>query len=101
VGGLGIAEIATVIQNPEDGRYSPNALFFVGTGLAISGALIRAWCFQTMGSMFTFDIGIDEKQHRLVDTGPYAFVRSAMNFLLQNHSSLTNYSGIHPILVYI
>lgn len=81
-GGLGLAELVTVYQNPEDMRYSPNVSFFVGTGLIISGALLRQWCFRTLGSLFTFEIGIVQDRHRLVDTGPYAFVRFAYRFRL-------------------
>lgn len=55
---------------------SPHPTFFVGTGLIITGALIRAWCFSALGSLFTFETGIVEENHRLVVSGPYAYVRS-------------------------
>jgi len=72
---IGMAEVTDIVRNPENVRYIPNAPFFIGTGLVCAGALVREWCFHTMGSLFTFDIGIVEGHHRLITSGPYAFVR--------------------------
>ncbi|KLO17803.1 hypothetical protein SCHPADRAFT_936818 [Schizopora paradoxa] len=41
--------------------------------LAISAAS-RSWCYRTLGNQFRFEVSIQEK-HRLVSSGPYAFVR--------------------------
>ncbi|RDB26985.1 hypothetical protein Hypma_005047 [Hypsizygus marmoreus] len=49
-------------------------LFVIGSSLVISMALVRAWCFHTLGNLFTFQITI-RHDHRLIRTGPYAFVR--------------------------
>ena len=40
---------------------------------AASGAL-RWLCYKTLGSLFTFEVTLRE-DHRLVTSGPYAFVR--------------------------
>jgi len=77
VGSLGLAEAVTIVQHYRynTGNYSTSKTFFIGTGLVIAGALVREWCFHTMGSMFTFELGIVQERHRLVVDGPYAFVR--------------------------
>lgn len=49
---------------------------FVSWGplLVLGGGLLRNWCFRTLGRFFTFDLAI-LKEHRLVTSGPYAYVR--------------------------
>ncbi|KAH8987006.1 hypothetical protein EDB92DRAFT_1936121 [Lactarius akahatsu] len=46
---------------------------FVWKSTAASGAL-RLACYKTLGSLFTFELTLRE-DHRLVTSGPYAFVR--------------------------
>ena len=41
----------------------------------IAGALLRTWCFRTLGKMFTFQVKVQDK-HELVTSGPYSYVRS-------------------------
>lgn len=84
VGSLGIIEIVTIFQ---EGQCSPNAYFFIGTSLVIVGALVREWCFHILGSMFTFEIGIVQDKHHLVDTGPYAVVRYVLLLNCAMHKS--------------
>lgn len=48
--------------------------FIIGSILALSGAILRFYCFQTLGRLFTFEFCI-RKDHRLVTHGPYAYVR--------------------------
>ncbi|KDQ51238.1 hypothetical protein JAAARDRAFT_62646 [Jaapia argillacea MUCL 33604] len=50
------------------------APFIFGTLLAISGGLLRSWCYNTLGRFFTFQMGI-RRDHRLITKGPYSFVR--------------------------
>ncbi|CAF1965293.1 unnamed protein product [Rotaria magnacalcarata] len=40
----------------------------------ILGGLGRIWCYRTLGKFFTFEITI-RNSHRLIKTGPYAYVR--------------------------
>jgi protein-S-isoprenylcysteine O-methyltransferase Ste14 len=40
----------------------------------LAGALIRLRTFQALGKLFTFEASI-QREHRLVTSGPYAFVR--------------------------
>ncbi|KAF8968471.1 hypothetical protein BDZ97DRAFT_1655019 [Flammula alnicola] len=49
-------------------------MFFIGSILSIGGALIRLYCFNELGRHFTFDFCI-RKDHKLITTGPYAYVR--------------------------
>ncbi|KZV68874.1 hypothetical protein PENSPDRAFT_686907 [Peniophora sp. CONT] len=60
-------------------------LLIAGTLSAFAGGALRAWCYRTLGRLFTFEISIMEK-HALVTSGPYAIVR---------HPS---YSGIYLTL---
>lgn len=50
------------------------APFILGTCLIIGGAILRQWCFKTMGNMFTYEVVL-MKEHKLVTSGPYAYVR--------------------------
>ncbi|KIM84317.1 hypothetical protein PILCRDRAFT_818656 [Piloderma croceum F 1598] len=49
-------------------------LSVVGSALAIVGGLIRLSCYRTLGRLFTYELSI-LKEHRLVTTGLYGFVR--------------------------
>ncbi|OCH88446.1 hypothetical protein OBBRIDRAFT_734437 [Obba rivulosa] len=49
-------------------------LFLLGFSLLVFGALLRLTCFRVLGSFFTFDLAI-LPAHRLITTGPYAYVR--------------------------
>ena len=40
----------------------------------MAGALLRRKCYRSLNDLFTFEISL-RKNHRLVTTGPYAFVR--------------------------
>lgn len=51
----------------------PTTLFIFVTLLALSAA-VRAWCYRSLGNQFRFQVSIQER-HRLVTSGPYAFVR--------------------------
>ncbi|KAF8173889.1 hypothetical protein K438DRAFT_1908967 [Mycena galopus ATCC 62051] len=46
----------------------------LGSGLVVSGALLRLLCYQALGRHFTFETGIT-RNHRLITTGPYGLIR--------------------------
>ncbi|KJA18182.1 hypothetical protein HYPSUDRAFT_145314 [Hypholoma sublateritium FD-334 SS-4] len=48
--------------------------FLVAWVCCITGTLIRRQCYKALGKSFTFEISL-KKDHRLVTSGPYAFVR--------------------------
>lgn len=48
--------------------------FAFGWALTMVGAVLRVACYRELGQLFTFEVSI-RKDHRLVSTGPYAFVR--------------------------
>ncbi|KIY74295.1 hypothetical protein CYLTODRAFT_416140 [Cylindrobasidium torrendii FP15055 ss-10] len=49
-------------------------LFIVGVSLTMIGGYIRYSCYRELGSLFTFEMAILDN-HRLVQSGPYAYVR--------------------------
>ncbi|KAG1779660.1 hypothetical protein EV702DRAFT_965734 [Suillus placidus] len=78
---VSFAEIAITVYHATDPnsvsviRDTPITFYFVfGTALAVTGGLIRWWCYRTLGRFFTFQLSIREGQH-IVTTGPYAVVR--------------------------
>lgn len=46
----------------------------LGYLMMIIGGLGRIWCYKTLGIFFTFEITI-RNSHKLIKTGPYAYVR--------------------------
>ncbi|KAG2342000.1 hypothetical protein BDR05DRAFT_887358 [Suillus weaverae] len=78
---VSFAEIAITVYHTTDPnsvsviRDAPITFSFVfGTALAVTGGLIRWWCYRTLGRFFTFQLSIREGQH-IVTTGPYAVIR--------------------------
>jgi protein-S-isoprenylcysteine O-methyltransferase Ste14 len=61
-----------MLRNPEYIRVTP---FTILTCLmTILGCFIRVQCYRALGKFFTFHLSI-LKDHKLVTSGPYAFVR--------------------------
>ncbi|KAH7887360.1 hypothetical protein F5I97DRAFT_820831 [Phlebopus sp. FC_14] len=56
----------------KDAPITPTFLF--GSVLATLGGLLRWQCFRTLGRHFTFILSL-RKDHHLVTSGPYAYVR--------------------------
>ncbi|TFK32484.1 hypothetical protein BDQ12DRAFT_692430 [Crucibulum laeve] len=48
--------------------------FLVGITITILASLIRAWCYATLGRLFTYKVTV-LPNHNLVTSGPYAYVR--------------------------
>ncbi|KAF8529309.1 hypothetical protein BU17DRAFT_36783 [Hysterangium stoloniferum] len=42
--------------------------------LLLAAALLRTWCYRTLGAFFTFEVTI-MRQHKLITSGPYAYIR--------------------------
>ena len=59
------------------------ALRRVGFFFLICGASLRAWAMQTLGRFFTFRLAV-RKEHKVIRTGPFAFVRFVVS-CLQTH----------------
>lgn len=53
---------------------SPNSGVFFGVSLFVSGLAIRWYSIVYLGRFFTVDVAI-ASDHRLIDSGPYRFVR--------------------------
>ncbi|TCD61539.1 hypothetical protein EIP91_008283 [Steccherinum ochraceum] len=49
-------------------------LFIIGVFSVVLGAIIRLWCFKTLGDCFTFELTI-RPGHTLATSGPYSIVR--------------------------
>ncbi|KAF8901503.1 hypothetical protein CPB84DRAFT_1777460 [Gymnopilus junonius] len=50
--------------------------FVVGCAMMMTMALVRLWCFRALADFFTYEITILES-HKLIQSGPYAYVRHA------------------------
>jgi len=48
--------------------------FWIGIALIWIGILLRAWCVRTLGRFFNTSLVL-QKEHALVTSGPYRFVR--------------------------
>jgi protein-S-isoprenylcysteine O-methyltransferase Ste14 len=46
----------------------------LGCAMVICGGYIRQLCYRALGDMFTWELSV-KKTHRLVTSGPYAYVR--------------------------
>lgn len=60
--------------------------FILGVSGMILGGMLRAWCYATLGDLFTYLVTISPN-HKLITSGPYAYVR---------HPS---YTGVFLLLV--
>ncbi|KZV70519.1 hypothetical protein PENSPDRAFT_651398 [Peniophora sp. CONT] len=81
-----LLEIAFASEIPSLRKLLPNAAtsihqssfispsFVLGVACALSGALVRWWSYRVMGAHFTFHLSL-LKDHKLITTGPYAYVR--------------------------
>ncbi|KIJ59643.1 hypothetical protein HYDPIDRAFT_170709 [Hydnomerulius pinastri MD-312] len=53
---------------------SLNPLALIACLISVLGMIIRLWCYRTLGKFFTFQLALLPK-HKLVTSGPYAYVR--------------------------
>ncbi len=52
----------------------PHWLFYPGLALFILGLALTMWAYRTLGRLFSLIVQV-QTDHRVVDTGPYRFVR--------------------------
>jgi protein-S-isoprenylcysteine O-methyltransferase len=52
----------------------PHWLFYPGLALFIVGLALTMWAYRTLGRFFSLIVQV-QTDHRVVDTGPYRFVR--------------------------
>ncbi|CDO77816.1 hypothetical protein BN946_scf184722.g8 [Trametes cinnabarina] len=69
-----------------DGLSAVNLRFMIGEALVVFGAMLRLLSYRALGDLFTYEIVVKD-EHRVVSTGPYAYVR---------HPS---YSGLTALLL--
>lgn len=65
--------------------------FLVGAIAMVFACLLRAWCFATLGRLFTYRVALVQ-DHSLVTSGPYAYVRHPSYtgvFLMLSSAALT------------
>ena len=78
VGLAGVTGLIAYLINPACMAWAavplPVGLRWAGVGLALSGGLLIVWMFRTLGRNLT-DTVVTRKQHSLVTTGPYRWVR--------------------------
>ncbi|MGB6452090.1 MAG: isoprenylcysteine carboxylmethyltransferase family protein [Steroidobacteraceae bacterium] len=70
--GIGVALIPGVWSR--EAYFGSAPVFGVGAVLMIGGLLLRWWSVATLGRLFTVNVAI-RAGHRLVDSGPYRYVR--------------------------
>jgi protein-S-isoprenylcysteine O-methyltransferase Ste14 len=83
-------------------RFRP-VFFSLGVIALLAGSLLRRACFRELGRFFTGVVTI-QPEHRLVDTGPYRWVRhpsysAGLLILLGIGLSLTNWLSIAVCVV--
>jgi protein-S-isoprenylcysteine O-methyltransferase len=57
-----------------DGPTTAMTLYWVGLALFVAALGLRWYSMNYLGRLFTFDVAIAD-DHRVIDTGPYRFVR--------------------------
>lgn len=53
---------------------APSVVLVVGVLSTVLGGILRKWCYDALGKLFTFERSIMPK-HELITDGPYAWVR--------------------------
>jgi protein-S-isoprenylcysteine O-methyltransferase Ste14 len=78
IGVAGVAGLIAYLINPACMAWAavplPAWLRWTGVGLALIAGLLLVWMFRTLGRNLT-DTVVTRKQHALVTTGPYRWVR--------------------------
>jgi len=78
VGVAGVTGLIAYLINPACMAWAalslPIGLRWMGVGLALIAGLLLVWMFRTLGRNLT-DTIVTRKQHTLVTTGPYRWVR--------------------------
>ncbi|KAI0696819.1 hypothetical protein BC835DRAFT_1271290, partial [Cytidiella melzeri] len=67
--------LTTLTRSPYSGsavRLTPASV--VGYTLMCFGGIVRYWSYREMGRLYTWELSV-KRDHHLVTTGPYAFVR--------------------------
>ncbi|KAF8585048.1 hypothetical protein K439DRAFT_1633016 [Ramaria rubella] len=68
--------------------------FIAGIFLMYTSAMLRVWCYKTLGRLFTYTMTI-RPNHQLVTSGPYSYVRHpgyTGNILMLLGSAVTHFS---------
>ncbi|KAF9815215.1 hypothetical protein IEO21_04732 [Rhodonia placenta] len=66
------ALVPNPLYNTSNIRFSP--IFLIGCSVATLGGFIRYKCYREFGRLFKYEVTI-QQNHRLITTGPYAYVR--------------------------
>ena len=78
IGAVGMAGFITYLINPASMAWAsvplPVWLRWTGVGLALIAGWLLVWMFRTLGRNLT-DTVVTRKEHTLVTTGPYRWVR--------------------------
>ncbi|KAJ3558751.1 hypothetical protein NP233_g11443 [Leucocoprinus birnbaumii] len=64
----------TITRSSSLSRGQLHPILIIGTALTLFSAVLRLWCYRSLGQLFTFEITIRPK-HELITSGPYAYVR--------------------------
>jgi protein-S-isoprenylcysteine O-methyltransferase Ste14 len=66
--------LRALCQDASAGPDRLDAIFLLGWSIATAGSMIRVAAFRALDKLFTYELSVSE-DHRLVTSGPYAWVR--------------------------
>ncbi|KAH8079094.1 hypothetical protein BXZ70DRAFT_654431 [Cristinia sonorae] len=86
--GINVVEVVVLLASATPARHLSSRLsvlsdeneimitptYLVGFVVLVAGTILRVRCYRTLGDLFTFELTL-RPNHKLVTTGPYAFVR--------------------------
>ena len=103
IGLAAMVGLLTFVVNPERMAWSsvplPVSLRWAGVGVGLVAGFLVVWTFRTLGTNIT-DTVVTRRDHRLVTTGPYRFVRhpfyaaSALAFLANSLATANWFVGL-------
>jgi len=67
---MGVCPVSTSLLDLE----KLSLTFTTGITMVCVGAVIRLWCFKSLGILFTYEVTI-KPNHKLISSGPYSIVR--------------------------
>jgi len=71
---LGSVFVTQLCGGDPSALWTVHPIMIAASLTTVFAAFLRAWCFKSLGTLFTFEISIQD-DHALVTSGPYSWVR--------------------------